>query len=43
MVRANKSAIAIADCGWEAENEGELSFPEGAMITDIVNSPTVFH
>jgi hypothetical protein len=36
VVRSSKSATAIADYAWEAENEDELSFPEGAVITDIV-------
>jgi hypothetical protein len=35
--RPNKSAIAIAHSAWEAKDEDELSFPEGAEITDIVN------
>jgi hypothetical protein len=37
MVRPNKSAIAIAHSAWEAKDEDELSCPEGAEITDIVN------
>jgi hypothetical protein len=42
MVRPNKSAKAIARFDREAEDEDELSFPEGAEITDIVKSLVVF-
>jgi hypothetical protein len=42
MVRPNKRAIAIGHFAWEAENADELSFPEGAEITDIVKSLVVF-
>jgi hypothetical protein len=37
VIRTNRSASAIADYGWEAEDEDELSFPEGAKIVDIVH------
>jgi hypothetical protein len=36
MIRTNRSASVIADYGWEAKDEDELSFPDGAEIVDIV-------